>query len=324
MLGRTASLAILLGCSLASAQESSTQPLGEVEVGVSLSHDELAGKLRRHRAHGADIGLNVMARPRVWRAGELLDNFSVGLGAHLGWTARVPADVRQSRLQPYDLAPNGYLYGGLRVELLGQVNRLGLRYAIGATGEDSHADSLYHSLGKEGSWDEHAAEGEIAQNLWLTWEHSWFQAMPTSQGTHLVDLFTTTTAALGERRVSQTFALTTRAGWLRGPLPGTTSASGDGWGSNAEAYLHASLGLDLVAHDAMIDGPFFNDEPHPHEVDSRLFVPFATIGVMVRPWRNAAIGYALDLRGADTASRLPETPSNDPSVTGRFDLELNF
>ncbi len=324
MLERTAFLAALLTCSVASAEEISTEPLGEVEVGASFAHDELAGKLRRHRAYGADVGLNVMARPLAWRAGALLDDFSVGIGAHLGWTARLPADARESRLQAYDIAPNGYLYGGFRAELLGEVDRLGLRYAIGATGEDAHGGSLYRSLGDERSWDEHAAEGEIAQNLWFTWQHSWLQAMPTARGSHLADVSTTATTALGERRVSQTFAVTTRAGWLLGPLPGTTTVRGDDWGSNAEAYVHASLGLDLVAHDAMVDGPFFNDEPHPHQVDSRVFVPFATIGVMVRPWRNAGIGYALDLRGADTESRLPEAPSTDPSVTGRFDLELNF
>lgn len=324
MLERTAFLVTFLSCSFASAQEVSTEPLGEVQIGTSFAHDELAGKLRRHRAHGADAVLNVTVRPRAWRAGELLDDFSVGLGAHLGWTARFPTDARQPRPQPHDLAPNGYLYGGFHADLLGREDRLTPRYAIGATGEDSHAGSLYRSLGRENSWGEHVAEGEIAQNLWFTWEHAWLQAMPTSRGTHLVDVTSTATTALGERRVSQTFALETRAGWLLGPMNGTTSVRGDDWGSNAEAYVHASLGLDLVAHNAMVDGPFFNDEPHPHQVDSRVFVPFATMGVMVRPWRNAGIGYALDLRGADTQSRLPEGPSTDPSVTGRFDLELNF
>ncbi len=300
----------------------STQPLGIVEAHVDYAHDGLAGALRRDRSWGAGLGLVIVARPHRLRAGQLLDRFSLGFGAELGWVARVPTHSKSSALQPFDIAPTGYLFGGLRAELLGESDRLTIRYAIGATGDRSQARALYDSLGDVGGWS-HAAEGEITQNVWLRWERHWLSAMETGNGTHLVDVSSETTTALGELRIAQTFAFTTRIGRLVGPLAGTTRGNATGGLEAVEAYAYATVGVDLVVRDAFIDDPLFNNGPHPYEVSAKAFVPHGTVGVVLEPWRGVRIGYALELRGRDT-----DVPSGSPTppthVIGRLEASVHF
>lgn len=300
------------------------EPLGTWSVRTQLSHDALAGRLAHDRRHGAKLVVGAFTWPEAWRAGALLDEYHLGVGVDLGWTARVPNRFGADPM-PYDVAPNGYLYGQLSAALMGEVEQFELRYTIGATGDSSEADRLYGALDDLQSWP-NAAEGEVAQNLWFTWRRSWLTSGALLEGAHLVDVYTTAETALGERRLSQSASVTLRLGWLRGRLPGAISMAGpEGWAGAAEAYVYGRGGLEVVAHDALIDGPFFNDAPHPHEVSSRPLVPVAEIGVVLRPARVATVGFALELRGAEVdvpAAGLASAPASH--VRGRLDLALWF
>ncbi|MEO0322903.1 MAG: lipid A-modifier LpxR family protein [Myxococcota bacterium] len=309
--------------SLAVAQPT-TRPFGEVELSTYAAHDALTGRLRHGRSHGAALRARAVWRPGHWRAGALLDELSLGIGFLGHWSARMPTNAGETQLQPYDLAPSGSLGGGAFVELLGPRDRFTLTYLFGVTGRASRGDALYRTLGETESWS-HAAESEVGQNLYLTWERCWLTAMEMRDGAHLVDVATATTTALGELHIAQSLAVTMRVGWMLGPLAGTTRSSGGPWWRSREAYVYATLGVDVVARDAMIDGPLFNDSPHPHETRARPVVPVAVLGFRLRPWRRLSLGYAIELRGraVDVPASAPTTPASG-HATGRLDVEVTW
>ncbi len=318
-----ATLLTVVSPQMAAAQtDDGPRAFGALELTVEASHDGMAGRLRQDRSHGASLTAGAMWRPEHWRAGILLDGVSLGLGAYGIWSARMPTRADEPELQRNDLAPTGLLGGGLVLELLGHRDRFTLRYLFAATGQAARGRSLYGTLGDTAA-SAHTAESEIGQNLFVVWERSWLTALELSGGGHLVDVSTNATTAVGELRIAQSLAATARLGWMLGPLVGTTSVpEGRGW-RQREAYVYGTFGIDVVARDMAIDGPLFNDAPHPHDVRARPLVPFAIIGFRLRPWRQVAVGYAIELRGRAVDGPADASPAPAAShALGRLELQV--
>jgi|GEM_PF-3333686 len=290
-------------------------PANPVEIRTRVESHALAGILADDRDTGLRLDALVMLRLPGWRDGGLIPGWSVGLGLRAGSWIGVPADATPTTLQPYDRPYNGYTFGGLTLELSADRDRLTAEYTIGGTGSWSASRAVYNTFDDARGFA-HVTDAETNQNLWLTWERA-FELLPADGDGHLVDLRLTARLALGEVRIAHGLAATLRWGWLRSPRPGAPRDSG------AEAWVYATLGLDVVLFDTLIDGPVF--DPDPYLVTSRPFVPWGEIGVVVRPAPWLDLRFALRQRGPEmnVPAGSPVAAPHGP-VTGLAELGLSF